>query len=133
MNNIKINEKNRTIEVAKSFSNKASIFGSDEYNMLKAARADFPNFKVVAINSGKKNNSFKGLTIDYMKKYIENHDNEEKEIMKDFCVLCGRNEEWEITELAATATYGEIKSWFLKKYPIFNEYTQKVEKILKSA
>ena len=130
---IKINNSNKSIEVTKAFAKKASIFGSDEYCELKEARNDFPTFRVVTKSSGKRNGTFKGLTITYMKEYIEKHDTENKEIMKDFCVLCGRNENWEILDLAGTATYGEIKSWFLKKFPVFNEYTEKVNKVLKSA
>ena len=133
MTNIKINEANRTIEVTKAFYKEASKFGTDEYKMLKEARNDFPTFRVVTKNAGKRNGTFKGLTIKYMKEYIEKHDTENKEIMKDFCILCGRNENWEIVDLVGTATYGEIKSWFLKKYPVFNEYTEKVNKVLQSA
>lgn len=133
MTNIKINEANRTIEVTKAFYKEASKFGTEEYKMLKEARNDFPTFRVVTKNAGKRNGTFKGLTIKYMKEYIEKHDTENKEIMKDFCILCGRNEKWEIVDLAGTATYGEIKAWFLKKYPVFNEYTEKINKVLQSA
>ena len=133
MTTIRINEGNRTIEVTKAFYKEASKFGTDEYKMLKEARNDFPTFRVVTKNAGKRNGTFKGLTIKYMKEYIEKHDTENKEIMKDFCILCGRNENWEIVDLVGTATYGEIKSWFLKKYPVFNEYTEKVNKVLQSA
>ncbi len=133
MTTIKINEANRTIEVTKAFANKASKFGSDEYNMLKEARNDFPTFRVVTKSAGKRKGTFKGLTITYMKDYIEKHDTENKENMKDFCILCGRNENWEIVDLARMVTYGEIKAWFLKKYPVFNEYTEKVNKVLQSA
>ena len=130
MTTIKINEANRTIEVTKAFANKASKFGSDEYKMLKEARNDFPTFRVVTKSAGKRKGTFKGLTITYMKEYIEKHDSEN---MKDFCILCGRNENWEIVDLARMVTYGEIKAWFLKKYPEFNEYTKNANTILQSA
>lgn len=130
MNNIKINEAKRVIEVTKAFVNKASVYGTIEYKELREVRNDFPGFKVVTKNAGKKNGQFKGLTIDYMKKYIEEHN---EEYIEDFCVLCGRDKNWEELEFAATATYGEIKAWFLKKYPEFKAYTQKVESVLKSA
>ena len=133
MTTIKINKANRTIEVTKAFANKASKFGSDEYKMLKEACNDFPTFRVVTKSAGKRKGTFKGLTITYMKDYIEKHDTENKENMKDFCILCGRNENWEIVDLARMVTYGEIRSWFLKKYPVFNEYTEKVNKVLQSA
>ena len=130
MANIKINEANRTLEVTKAFYKKASNFGSDEYYTLKEARNDFPTFKVVTKSAGKKNGTFKGLTITYMKEYMEKHDSE---YFKDFCILCGRNENWDIVDLARMVTYGELKSWFLKKHPEFNEYTKNANKILQSA
>lgn len=130
MTTIRINEGNRTIEVTKAFYKEASKFGTDEYKMLKEARNDFPTFRVVTKSAGKRNGTFKGLTITYMKEYIEKHD---KENMKNFCILCGRDENWEIVDLAKMVTYGEIKAWFLKKYPVFNEYTKKVNEVLHSA
>lgn len=127
---IKINNSNRTIEVTKAFAKKASIFGSDEYKMLKEARNDFPAYKVVSKSAGKKSGTFKGLTRKYMKEYIKTHDEEN---LKNFYILCGLDENGEELEFAASASYGEIKKWFLSKYPAFNEYSKRVNDVLKSA
>ena len=44
---MKINFTSKTIEVTKTFANKASRFGSEEYTMLRAATHDLPEFEVV--------------------------------------------------------------------------------------
>lgn len=46
MANIIINEKNKALEINKTFARAAACFGSDEYNELKEARRDLPTFKV---------------------------------------------------------------------------------------
>ena len=66
-----INYRKHAIEVSKSFSKKATIFGSTEYKQLKEAKTDFPSFRVV-IKSARK------------RKF------ENKITMKD--ILCYRNE-----------------------------------------
>ena len=73
MKNIKINERNRTIEVTKGFLNKARMYGTDEYNELKEVRNDFPGFKVITRNSTKNRDGFKGLTLKYMENYTKEH------------------------------------------------------------
>ena len=128
--NIMINERKRTIEITKEFANMARVFGSDEYKMLKEARNDFPNYKVVERSAGKRTNKFKGLTTAYMEKYIKGHNPEN---LSDFYLLRGLDEEGNIVSLASMVSYGELKSLFLKKYPEFNEYSNKVHEILKSA
>lgn len=130
MSTICINEKNRTIEITKSFAKVARMFGTTEYQELKTARNDFPGFKVITKSAGKKNGQFKGLTLKYMEAYIEKHDDEEKTIMTTFNTLRGLDENGAELDFAATASYGEIKAWFLKKYPVFKEYTEKLKEAL---
>lgn len=125
MTNVRINNTNRTIEVSKSFYKKASIFKSEEYDLLKEARADFPNFKVVVKTAGKRKDNFKGLTLDYMKTYIEEHE-EGTEILIHFYRHCGCDENGQEIDFAKKSSYGEIKKWFLKQYPIFTEYAKVV-------
>lgn len=77
MTNLTINNKARTIEMTKKFEKAASRFGSDEYKALQEARKDYPTYKVVVKTSTTKSKeSFKGLTYDYMEKYIDAHDKE---------------------------------------------------------
>lgn len=136
MTNIRINETKRTIEVTKGFYKEASKFGSDEYKMLKEARNDFPTFKVVTRSAGKNKDGFKGLTFEYMEKYIKDHKeikvkNEEtgeeitKDLLVEFYEKCGKDANGKKVDFSKTESYGTIKKWFLEVYPVFEEYRQK--------
>ena len=46
MSNITINYKNSTIEITKSFEKQASVYGSQAYNELREARAEFPTYRL---------------------------------------------------------------------------------------
>lgn len=152
MTNIIINDKNRTIEISKKFANEAKKFGTEEYRMLQEARQAYPKYKVEVRKAGKAKDSFKGLTYEYMEKYIKTkEDTRNREIQKqqeenpetaetlkneytairiDFFTLCGKNEEGENYEFSATATYGEVKKWFLQKFPEIDTRRKSINEIL---
>ena len=123
MTTITINAKNRTIEITKTFATAASKFGSQEYNDLRAACNDNPNFKVVTIVRKTARPKFKGLTFKYMEAYIAKHDDENQSIMQEFKTLRAETEEAE-EALAESASYCEIKDWFLAKYPVVAQFHQ---------
>lgn len=131
MTNLTINNKARTIEMTKKFEKAASRFGSDEYKMLQEARKDYPAYKVVVKTSAAKGKeSFKGLTYEYMEKYIAAHDDDDKTIMAEYKMLRAISDE--AKEMSAAARpYGEMKKWFFDKYPAFKEFTKSCEKVLK--
>lgn len=123
MTAITINAKNRTIELTKTFATAASKFGTDEYAELQIVRRDYPNYKVVTIaRKAPKSDkpTFKGLTYEYMVKYIKSHDNAE-ENMAEYMELRGISKEGE-EALADSFNYQEMKDWFLDKFPAFSEY-----------
>ena len=119
MTEIKICDRSRSLEVSKKFYEKASRYGSDEYAMLRQARLDFPNYKVVVVArkaSTTNQPTFKGLTYEYMEAYIIAHDDEEKTTMTAYLNLRGETEE-AVEAGVASQTYMAIKTWFLEKYP----------------
>lgn len=129
MTNLTINNKARTIEMTKKFEKAASRFGSDEYKMLQEARKDYPTYKVaVKTSTTKSKESFKGLTYEYMKKYIAAHD-ENKSIMAEFEMLRAISDEAEAA-LAEASSYGEIKKWFFEKFPEIKAFHEKRAKTL---
>lgn len=114
MKNININFESKTIEMTKVYANKARQYGSPEYKeMIEACKA-FPTFKLVTKNNTKKNpTAVKGLTYDFMEKYIKAHDTD---LLPEFYTLTGKSNE----DVFAVASYGEVRQWFLSKYDVFS-------------
>lgn len=133
MKNLTVCASSRSIEVSKSFNTRASQYGTDEYKALQEVRRDYPGFKVVVVAPRKSINSnkpsFKGLTYDYMEKYISKHDDEKNSTMNEYKTLRGMTEEAE-EACAETCSYQEIKTWFLNKYPAIANFHEKREAIL---
>ena len=121
MTNIIINAKNHTIEMNKTVSKAASIFGTDEYNALQAVRRDYPTFKVVTVSKKRAKPEYKGLSYEYMEKYISAHDNEEKTIMAEYNVLRGKSESG-IDAMADAVCYADVKEWFLMTFPSIEKF-----------
>ena len=130
MMNITINSKKGTIEITKKFEKLASRFGSEEYKALQEARRDNPNYKVVIkTSSAKKKESYKGLTYAYMEMYIKAHDDENNSIMAVYEDLRAISVEAQ-EALAESASYHEVKEWFLHQFPAIAKFHEKREAIL---
>lgn len=131
MTNLTINFENQTIEMTKAFAQRAKKYGSDEYKLLQEARRDYPEYRPV---SGVRKNAKKSanksvyskLTYSFMRQYIESHDDEKKSIMTEFLELRAKTAKAE-EMLADSENFQTIKKWFLKKFPVFEEY-QKTRK-----
>lgn len=127
MTNITINAKNRTIVITKAFEKEASKFGSEAYNALKEAKADNAGFRVVVKSTKQKRETNKGLTYEYMEKFIAAHDDENKTIMAEYRMLRGMDEEF----MAESLSYAEMKDWFFSTFPEIAEFHKKREAIMK--
>ena len=133
MTNITISARTRSLNLTKTFAAKAAIFGTDEYKMLQEARRDYPGYKVSVVKSkagktDKEQDIFKGLNYDYMEKYIEAHD-DDGSIMAEYLDLRGKSAEAKELQ-AGSASYLEIRSWFLKTFPAIEAFYAKRAKIL---
>ena len=124
-----INFKKNTIEMTKAEAKAASVYGSESYAKLQDARRDYPTYTVVIKATSSKRESLKGLTYDYMEKYIKNHDDENHTIMEEFKILRGKTD----NVLASSVSYGEVKEWFLAKFPEIADFHKKREEILAAA
>lgn len=101
---MKINFASKTIEITKTFADKASRFGSEEYRTLRTAMYDLPDFAVAIKVAPKCRQTYmKGLTYEYMESYIAMVD-EDGSLMKDFQCLRRCN-------------YAVVKKWFITKFP----------------
>ena len=126
---MKINYTNKTIELTKKEYREATVFGSDMYTALKEARIEFPTFKIITKEPPKKKSPIGRITYEFMKKYIEEHDNKEDN-MKEFEELTGKSDN---TEFKISACYGEVLEWFLIKYPAIKDYRKGIDEILNKA
>jgi hypothetical protein len=129
-----INYTSMTIEMTKAESKAAGKFGTDAYKDLIAALQQFPNYKILVVTRAatKKSSDYKGLTYDYMEKYIQAHDNEEKSIMAKYMDLRGESEEAK-DALADSCSYKEIKKWFLEQFPAIKQFHEKRSEMLGAA
>lgn len=97
---MKIRFATKTIEITKTFENKASNLGSEEYLTLRTAIHDLPDFQVVVKTAKTSRRTYmKGLTYEFMESFITLND-EDGSTMQDFLAL------------RQMCSYAEIKRWF---------------------
>ena len=104
------------IEMNTTFAKEMRNPLSDEYALLQRTRQDFPTFAVRTrqIKSNPKKDTYKGLTYEYMKKYIKLHETKE-EAEK---VIAYLEDQILISKChSQRLRYPTIKKWFLAKYP----------------
>ena len=118
------------IILTKSEARNAGKPGTETYADLMNLRRDFPTYPIKIAAAPKKNNRIKGLHYDYMEKYIKNHN---PELLAEFYELCGKDETGNKKELAAAASYGEVKMWFLTKCPEIEAMSDRVNEIVENA
>ena len=125
-----LNYEKKTIEMTKAEAKEAGKFGSEKFNELVKLRTLCPNYEIVVKANATKRDTYKGLGYDYMKRYIEAHENKE-ENLKMFYKLRGLNEKGERDVTIKEYSYGDIKMWFLATYPEIEEFNNKTDEELK--
>ena len=128
-NAIRVDRKARTIEVTKGFDKASRRFGTAAYEAMQKVLQDNPGFRVVVKAPKVKADLFKGLTYDFMEKYITSHDGADSDRMKAFMDLRAESDE-ALAFGAEALSYSEIKAWFLKSYPEFAAFQQRREAAL---
>ena len=129
---VKVKHAEQKIEMNTTFAKMIENPLSDEYALLQKLKMENPEFKVSRrkIKSNPNKDSYKGLTYEYMKKYILAHDDEEGSIMAIFHEMRGTIVEGDDELQAESLTYGEIKMWFLDTYPeIKNFHESRADRI----
>ena len=121
----------RKIEMTKTEAKAAGKPNTTEYNTLLELMKNFPGFQIEIVKSAAKNvDRFKGLDTNYMENYIKSH---KPELLETFYELRGLDANGKKVELAAAATYGEIKMWFLTQFPEIEKLGENVNKIIEEA
>lgn len=125
-----INNKKMAIEMTKKFAAAARKFGTQEYKDLQEVRKDYPTYKVVIVTrkTTVKKDNFKGLTYEYMEKYISSHD-EDGKIMAEYQDLRGLSERAK-EALVEPCSYLGMRAWFLNTYPAIAKFHEDREKLL---
>ncbi len=95
---------------------------------MQQVRKDYPDFAVVVKTIRNKADHFKGLTYDFMEKYIASHDNADA-LMAEFNDLRATSDE-AVAFGAEALSYGEIKAWFFKNYPEIEAFQKRRESAL---
>ena len=132
----------KKIEMTKTEAKAAGKPNTAEYNTLLELMKNFPGFQIEIVKSAaKKVDRFKGLDYDYMEAYIMSHskeieieleenNKETKPILEVFYELRGLDKDGKKIGMAAAASYGEIKMWFLTQYPEIEKMGENVNKII---
>lgn len=127
MNNSKgyeINFETKEIIITKKFSKAAGVIDSDAYKIMLALRKDFADFAIKTKAIEKKENkvSYKGLSIDEMKRFITaNRSKEEQDLFVKVLEL----------QEGKKGKYAIIKKWFLDNYKEI--YTTELEELSNTA
>ena len=128
---LKINAKNRTIELSNTFAKAASLFGSEEYRQLQEARRDYPSYRVVTVKQkGTGNADFANLSFNYMDKYVKAHDISD-DLKAEYRSLRSLGENWEKDENGFAADYKDVKDWFLNTFSEFEQARKERLELLK--
>ena len=125
------NHMTKKIEMTKTEAKAAGKPNTAEYNTLLEQMKNFPGYQIEIVKSAaKKVDHFSGLDYDYMKKYIESH---KPELLETFYKLRGRDKDGKKIGMAAIATYGEIKMWFLNEFPEIEKMADDINDIVEKA
>ncbi len=126
-NTLRINHKNNQLVMDREFSIKSSLYGSQEYNMLQAARQDYPTYQVVrkTIKKNSQKEAFDGLTYEYMERYMERY-NTPAETRQKY-------QEMRFMANCHSIRYPVIKKWFLETFPEVKDWGKKKEEFAADA
>ena len=119
INECRIDPIQNQIIVSKRFLKAAGVLSSTEYQTLQQARVENPGFEVVAreIKKPDTKNTYRNLNFKNMEMYISETCGKDSAEMAEF---------ERVKELAKIqpGPYAYVKTWFLKKFPAYQEVAQ---------
>lgn len=104
------------ILLSKKLAKAASILDSSEYKLLKRLREENPGFQVELreIKTNASQNRHRNLSYPNMRKYIAQLEGANSPSLKEL-------EKVEALSKTQPGPYAYVKTWFLKKYPHYQE------------
>ena len=123
----------KKIQITETYAKKARNTKSDEYSDLCDLIKQHPGYQVVVLPAAKRKrtDTMKGLSYECMEKYIRSQDGEDSASLAEFKDLI-RTVSYG-NEKSEHRAYGEVKAWFLRKYPCVAEHRAKTDRILGKA
>lgn len=123
---MKANLINKTIEMSKSEAKAAGKIGSEKFKELKKYQRAYPDYTICIIEAPKRKSEFGGLNYKFMETYIKNCKRDDKnQIIEEFNTLRGiGNKNRSEFEKVKVASYIEVKTWFLKKFPEIQQFKE---------
>ena len=105
-----------TAQVTKAFEKQARIFGTDEYKLWKAYRADFPGAKMVTktIKKNANKRTYKNLTYGNMERFFQSQKDGDQ-LLKEF-------KQKKAEAAIQSSPYRAVLAWFLEKNPNYDDY-----------
>lgn len=102
-----------TITISKGFYEASKEFGSEEQQRLADIQKQYPNMKIAvkSTRTGFRKSDFKGLTYDYMRRFIRTMDRDNIVTFEDVI------SHYEDFGYEAGKLYQCVKEWFLGTYP----------------
>lgn len=112
-NNITFDAITNTITITKSFYAASKEFGSEEQKMLADIQKEYPNMRIAvkSTRTGSRKREYKGLTYDYMRRFIRIMDRENIVTFDDVIA------HYEDFGYESGKLYQCVKNWFLETYP----------------
>ena len=106
--NYTINFETEEIIITKKFGKAASQIGTPEFKVMQQLRKEFAGFSFAYKTIEKKENkkSYKGLSIDEMKRFLSNRTEEEQNMFKKVLAVAEDKQ----------GKYAIMKKWFLDNY-----------------
>lgn len=106
--NYTINFETEEIIITKKFGKAASQIGTPEFKVMQQLRKEFADFSFTykTIKKKENKNSYKGLSIEEMTRFLSNRAEEEQEMFKKVLAVAANKQ----------GKYAIVKKWFLDNY-----------------
>ena len=128
-----INEREMKVEMTAEEYKNAMTPGTEEYNVYREIRRDYPGFRAEVIKCKKARNEFSALKMKDIKTYVEKHGTDEQ---KEHFTFISKKSVTVDGEYVEAQSFFKIKEWFLNEFEFKKarkEYREKVERICETA
>ena len=121
----------KKIEMTKTEAKAAGKIGTEEFKLYRQYMEMYPGFEIQVKTTTKRKVEFKGLDYDYMRAYIEKHDDDKKSKMTKFETLIAQNKKNgdEDSEHLKAANYSKVRKWFIDEFKIKDKKRKHDEEI----